>query len=132
MSRGRGVQRVLAQVFLAGIAVQFFLAGLGVFRAKPKGHDKLFESSAFDAHRVVGDAMMLIALVILIVALVSREQVRISVLLFVLMAVQFLLAGAGSVPALAALHPVNGLVLIGVAQFLVRTPTPQQAPAAAP
>ena len=47
-----------------------------MFRAKPHGTDKLFESSAFDAHRVVGDALILISFALLVLAIVNREQLR--------------------------------------------------------
>jgi multisubunit Na+/H+ antiporter MnhG subunit len=96
VERSQSAQRILAWLFLLGATLQFFLAGLGVFRAKPHGSDKLFESSAFDAHRVVGDALILIAFALLVLALVNREQVRLAFVLFVLMLVQFGLAAAGT------------------------------------
>jgi hypothetical protein len=123
VERSQSAQRILAWLFLLGATLQFFLAGLGVFRAKPHGSDKLFESSAFDAHRVVGDALILIAFALLVLALVNREQVRLAFVLFVLMLVQFGLAAAGdSIAALGALHPVNGILLIMISHILTRGP----------
>jgi Family of unknown function (DUF6220) len=123
MERSQSAQRVLGWLVLLGAVLQFFLAGLAVFRAKPHGTDKLFESSAFDAHRVVGDALMLLSFALLVVAIVNREQLRLALVLFVLMLVQFGLASAGdSVAALGALHPVNGLLILGIAHFLARGP----------
>jgi hypothetical protein len=123
VERPQSAQRILAWLFLLGATLQFFLAGLGVFRAKPHGSDKLFESSAFDAHRVVGDALILIAFALLVLALVNREQIRLAFALFVLMLVQFGLAAAGdSIAALGALHPVNGVLLILLAHILSRGP----------
>ena len=114
---------MLGWIVLLGAALQFFLAGLGVFRAKPHGTDKLFESTAFDAHRVVGDALVLATFAILVLAIVNREQVRIAGALFVLMLVQYGLAAAGdSVAALGALHPVNGLLVLGLAHLVARGP----------
>ncbi len=123
MERPQSAQRVLAWLFLLGATLQFFLAGLGVFRAKPHGSDKLFHSSAFDAHRVVGDALILIAFALLVLAIVNREQMRLALVLFVLMLVQFGLAAAGdSIAALGALHPVNGVLLLMISHILTRGP----------
>ncbi len=123
MERPQTAQRVLGWFVLLGATLQFFLAGLAVFRAKPQGSDKLFESSAFDAHRVVGDALILIAFALLVLAIVNREQVRLAFVLFVLMLVQFgLAAGGSSIASLGALHPVNGVLILGISHFLARGP----------
>lgn len=123
MERPQQTQRVLGWFVLVGAILQFFLAGLAVFRAKPHGGDKLFESSAFDAHRVVGYAVILLSFALLVLAIVNREQVRLAFLLFVLMLVQYALAAGGSkIAALGALHPVNGVLIIGIAHFLARGP----------
>lgn len=123
MERPQSAQRILAWIFMLGATLQFFLAGLAVFRAKPHNGEKLFKSSTFDPHRVVGDALILVAFALLVLAIVNREQVRLALLLFVLMLVQFGLAEAGhSVAAVGALHPVNGLLLIGISHFLTRGP----------
>lgn len=125
---------MLGWIFLLGATLQFFLAGLAVFRAKPHDSKKLFESSAFDVHRVVGYALILVAFALLVMAIVNREQVRLAFLLFVLMLVQLGLAEAGrSVAALGGLHPVNGLLLIGISHFLARGPrAPRKAAEPAP
>jgi hypothetical protein len=123
MERPQSAQRVLGWFMLIGSALQFFLAGLGVFRAKPHGTDKLFDSSAFDAHRVVGDALILISFALLVLAIVNREQLRLALVLFVLMIVQFGLAAAGdSIAALGALHPLNGVAVLAISHFLARGP----------
>jgi Family of unknown function (DUF6220) len=123
MERHQRAQAVLAWLVQLGAVLQFFLAGLAVFRAKPHGSDKLFKSSAFDPHRVVGDALILIAFALLVLAIVNREHIRLSFVLFVLMLLQFGLASAGdSVAALGALHPVNGLLILAVAHLLARGP----------
>jgi hypothetical protein len=127
MDRSQRTQRVLGWIVLLGATVQFFLAGLAVFRAKPHGTDKLFESSSFDVHRVVGYALILVAFALLVLAIVNREQVRIAMVLFVLMLVQYGLAEVGSsVAALGALHPVNGLLVLGVSHLLARGPGPRR------
>jgi uncharacterized protein DUF6220 len=98
--------RILALLFLAGAVVQFFLAGLGVFGG-----------TSFDAHRIWGDALTVISLVLVIMAFVSRrEALQASAVLLGLMIVQNLLAAVGTdVPVLGALHPVVGLAVLGVA-----------------
>jgi hypothetical protein len=132
MARSSRVHFVLSQLFLLLVVVQFFLAGLGVFRAKPHDNHKLFESSAFDPHRVVGDVTQLLALLILIAAFVAHDRVRLSALLFVLAVIQGILANAGGdAPVIGALHPVNGIVLAVIAHFLTRPAREAEAPAAA-
>jgi sulfite exporter TauE/SafE len=121
MDRSQSAQRILAWIFLLGAALQFFLAGLAVFRAKPHGSDKLFESSAFDLHRVLGYALIPVAFALLVLAIVNRQHLRLAAVLFVLMVVQMLLAEAGGdVPALGALHPLNGVALLAIAHVLAR------------
>jgi peptidoglycan/LPS O-acetylase OafA/YrhL len=106
-STGARAHRVLALVFLAGAVVQFFLAGLGAFGG-----------TSYDAHRGWGDALTVIALVLLILAFTSRrEAVQPSAVLFGLMVLQVILGGVigTDVPVLAAFHPVVGLAVLGAA-----------------
>lgn len=113
-------QRILIHVFLGLVAVQFFLAGLGVFRNNPEPSKKIVESSTFDAHRILGDVLTLLALVILVLAFVTRRALRLSVTLFVLMVIQNLLAGLGEdTPVLGALHGLNALVIVAIGALLL-------------
>jgi hypothetical protein len=107
--------RVLAITFLAGAVIQFFLAGLGAFKFEDE------DSSAFDPHAIVGDLLTLIALILLILAVVGRKQAQqASIVLFVLMIIQNVLGAAGAdAPILGALHPVNGLLILGVAGLTI-------------
>jgi hypothetical protein len=125
---------VLGWIALLGATLQFFLAGLAVFRAKPHDGDKFFKSSAFDVHRVLGDALILVTFAILVLAIVNREQIRLAAVLFALMVLQYILAGAGeSVAALGALHPVNGVAILALAHFIARGPrAPKAEPAPEP
>lgn len=132
MTPARRVHFLLCQLFLVLALAQFFLAGLGVFRAKPHESQKLFDSSTFDPHRVVGDVTQGVALLILIVAFIAKERVRLSAVLFVLAIIQGELAHAGGdAPVVGALHPVNGLALLAVAHFLTRPAREAEAPAGA-
>jgi hypothetical protein len=106
-------------LFLVLGAVQIFLAGVGVFDLD--GH-KLGSSgeTAFDPHRVNGDIMSAVALVLLILVLVARPGARLivlSVVLFLLMAVgQTLLAAGGEDQAwVGGLHAIVGIGLLGLA-----------------
>jgi uncharacterized protein DUF6220 len=111
MPRALTVHRICVVAFLAGLVVQFLLAGLGVFGAE-----------SFGAHRILGDALILLSLVILLTGLVGRMGRAIvwpSALLTGLMIVQVLLILAeDSVPALAALHVVNALAVVLIAQLV--------------
>jgi hypothetical protein len=127
VERPQTAQRVLGWFVLVGAMLQFFLAGLAVFRAKPHDTDKLYKSSAFDPHRVVGDALIVISFALLVLAIVNREQVRLAFLLFVLMLIQFGLAELGhKLAAVGALHPVNGVLILVLAHFLARGPSDQR------
>ncbi len=108
--------RVLAWLFFVGAVLQFFLAGLGVFRA-----------ASFSLHVTVGTLLGIVSLILLILAVLSvmrgalwRRSVTLAALLFALMVLQWLLVEVffGAVPALAALHPVNGLLIVAVAYTL--------------
>lgn len=132
MDRPQSAQRVLGWFALLGATLQFFLAGLAVFHGKVQGGDKLYKSSSFDVHKGVGDALILVTFAILVLAIVNRDQIRVAAVLFALMILQFILAGVGeSVPALGALHPVNGVAILALAHVIARGPrTPAEEPAA--
>ena len=100
------VHRALALLALAWGIVQFLLAGYAAFGG-----------SSFDAHSASGTLMTLLALIILILAAVGRRSaLQASAVLLLLMIVQNVLGAAGTdVPVLGALHPVNGLLILGVA-----------------
>jgi hypothetical protein len=104
---------ILAQVFLAGLLLQFYLAGLGLFGAGP-----------FQPHRIVGYALAALAIMFPVLALVGRlgqKLIGLSVLLVGLTIVQAMLpALRGSAGSIAALHPVNALALMGVCTAIRR------------
>lgn len=109
---GRWIHIGAAWLFAAGVLVQGYLAGQALA--------ELGGSGDFEAHRSVGYAVMgIVALVILVAALVGRmprRHVGLAVLLFVLYVVQTSLPNAReSSPAIAALHPANAMVLLGLA-----------------
>jgi uncharacterized protein DUF6220 len=112
-----------AILFLLLGAVQIFLAGLGVFNL---GGHQLGSSgeTAFDPHRVNGNIMSAVALLLLILVLVARPGARLiglTVVLFLLMAVaQPLLAAGGEDQAwVGGLHALVGIGLLGLASRLL-------------
>ena len=114
-------------LLVAGLFVQVFLAGLGVFDSPER----------FEIHRNVGYTLELLPLVMVLAGLVGRLGLRyvgLAALIFGLFIVQsILIALRGQTPAIAALHPVNGFVIlllaIVVARQAVRSARPSPATA---
>jgi hypothetical protein len=109
---GRWAHVAAAWLFAIGVLVQAFLAGQALAQ--------LGGSGDFGAHIAFGyEVMGLLALAVLITALVGRvprSQVGLSVGLLVLYIVQTALPNARtSAPVIAALHPVNAMLLLGLA-----------------
>ena len=115
------ISKALTGLFLIGVALAFFLAGLGTYGVKGRIDDKTATAS-FNPHRGVGSALTLIALLLLIAVAVARpggRTLKLAGALFVLMIVQYALAAAGtSVHVLGAFHALNGLLVLGVAGLL--------------
>jgi hypothetical protein len=105
-------------VFLVLGVAQIFFAGLGVFSLDGKQVGSPGET-AFDPHRFTGNAMGIVAIVILVLALVARAgrpSIILSVVLVALMILQSVLADFGKdVAALGGLHALVGVGLLGVA-----------------
>src|SRR5262245_41790247 len=105
---------VVACLFAVCILVQVFLAGMGVF----DGPDK------FETHRNFGYTFGWLTLVMVIIAAVGRLG-RLLIGLSLLTLLQFFLQSIlilfrESQPAIAALHPVNGVLLLVVATAIAR------------
>ena len=116
------IERWLIDLFLFAVVVQFFLAGLGVFRARPDGHQRLAESTVLDPHRALGTGLQGLALIILALAVVARKQVRESVALLVLMILQSVWASAGtSAAVLGGIHVLGGVAIAALAYRMHRT-----------
>lgn len=112
--------RWLLLAFLLLGAVQIFLAGLGAFRLADLDAST---DAAFAPHRVVGFTMGGIALVIFILALISRPGVRVivaSALLFLLafLAQSLLASLADNTVFFGGLHALDGLLILGIAGYL--------------
>jgi hypothetical protein len=111
----RWLHAVAAAVFAAAIVVQVFLAGQAIANLGGSGD---FATHAEFGYTWVG----LAALALVITALVARRPRRVvgyAVGLLILYIVQTLLPAAKeSIPAVAALHPVNAFVLLGLLGYL--------------
>jgi uncharacterized membrane protein YhaH (DUF805 family) len=106
-STGRRVHLGFIAVFLLLIFVQFYLAGRGVFG-----------QSNYDAHKDLGDFLHLFSLIILIATIAipatrNRVDIGMAAGLFVLVTIQAII-GDFKHPAIAAFHPVNALLIIGL------------------
>jgi hypothetical protein len=101
-----GAHRALSLFFLVGGVVQFILAGYSAFGG-----------SDWDPHAIWGTVLMVLALIILILAAVGRRAaLQSSAILFGRMILQNVLGAVGEdAPVLGALHPLNGLLILGAA-----------------
>ena len=116
MLRGyaRSALPFVAGLFAACTVVQVFLAGLGVFEGPQN----------FITHREFGYTFSWLILVLVVLAVVGRVPRRITGLalllglLFVLQSV--FVAFRSNMPQVAALHPVNGFLIVLVALLVTR------------
>jgi hypothetical protein len=121
----RRLHAVAAWVFVAAIVVQVFLAGAAI--------PQLGGSGVFASHVDFGYTIGLFALLVVVTAVIARagrQAIGISLALLVLYIIQTLLPGFHKdIPAAAALHPVNALVLFALAVWYARRAWRAAAPA---
>lgn len=96
----------VAVLFVACVVVQFFLAGLGVFESY----------ASFITHRDFGYAFGWLALVLLALAIVGRaprrQLLRVVAIIVAFAFQSVFVALRTEAPALAALHPLNGVLIL--------------------
>ena len=144
---GRSVMKWFAALYVVAIVVQVFLAGAGIFGLNNIKHaddcDKnpaicAGGSGTLDPHRALGFFLTMPgALLFLIVALIAwHPNMRIRVISIVLPFLAFFQMILAGLPRwLAALHPVNAMLLLGVFGWLaytLRQEQPQEAVGVAP
>lgn len=106
----RRAHLVVAWAFVAGVVVQVFLAGLGVFDSPER----------FEVHATWGYTLELLPIVLLVLALIGRlgrRQVVYPIVIFAMFMLQSILVALRTdMPMVAALHPVNGfgILLVGI------------------
>ena len=105
---------VAASILVLGLVLQVFLAGLGVF------DDPTF----FLTHRDTGYTLEGLAFFVIVFAAIARAgraQIGVAALIFGLFLLQSVfVAMRVSSPAVAALHPVNGFLILLLAIVLAR------------
>jgi hypothetical protein len=104
------IHLILNIVMLIAVIAEFFFAGMGVFHV-----------ASFAIHKATGEFITYASLLLLLLSLVgrlTRTRILLSALLVVLMIIQSLLVHV-PMPVVSALHPVNGLAIIGVIVFLL-------------
>jgi hypothetical protein len=125
-SFARGALPIAAAAFVACAVVQIFLAGLGVFD----------DPKSFVTHREFGYVFGWLTLVILVLALLGRAPRRVTglcVLLLVLFALQSVFVALRTdLPAIAALHPLNGFAILFVGVLITRAAWTARREAASP
>ncbi len=108
----RPIHLVVAWLFVIGLLVQVFLAGMGVFSS----------ATEFATHRDFGYLLTLLPVVLIVTGLVGgfgRWEVIAAAVMFVQFILQSILVfQRDSVPAIAALHPVNGFLILLIAIWL--------------
>jgi hypothetical protein len=126
----RTVHGWLAHLFAGLVALQVFAAGYGAFTTI---NNKKFDEDNFGLHGIVGLVIGLVAIILLILVAIDRrpDQVRrLTLILFGVTLLQFVLAAIGSSVALVGgLHAANALAVAFVAYLLVKATREQVAPA---
>src|SRR5687767_3321329 len=118
---------LVAWFFAIAAVVQIYLAGLGIF----------VEPESFELHRNVGYAIGVLGLVLLVLSFAAKMPFRViaaSALLLGLVALQSVLViFFKNQSNIAALHPVNGFIIVLLAVWLawrtlsyIRAPLPPE------
>ena len=113
-SIARTLHTVVAVLFVVGLIAQVWLAGRGVFESP----------TMFDTHRSLGYTLSLFTIALLVLGLLGgmgRRPAILAVVIFVLFILQSVfVVMRDSNPAIAALHPVNGFLILFLAIVLAR------------
>jgi hypothetical protein len=122
---GRIMFAVASWLLVAGLVVQVFLAGQGVFDSPDR----------FELHASFGYTLMALPLFMLLSGLagaVGRRLIGLSGLMFGLFFLQSILVSLrGQATAIAALHPLNGFLILFVSIAVARSVLAMRRPATA-
>ena len=109
---GRNVAAIVAWGFVVAVVIQFYLAGIGVFRGD------------YASHATFGHILELISVVLLILLVIvraSRVQIGLAVALVALVVAQNVFINVRATnPELAAFHPVNAVLILVVSIILAQ------------
>jgi hypothetical protein len=113
-SVARSVHLVVAWLLVAGLVIQIFLAGLGVFR----------DPASFETHRDFGYMLELLPIILLVLGVLAglgRRPALLAAGIFGLFLLQSVFVGLREdAPEVAALHPLNGFLITLLAIVLAR------------
>lgn len=148
MQRGAfTLYRYLIVLFAAACVVQIFLAGRGVFGIRPAASGKSVgdffdDQKSLDPHRVLGEILGLVAVIMLLAALVAWRDRRLIAWTLGLAIATEVLQHAFALPDhpwVAGLHVVSGVSILGSGVWLAydawqgaRRTVPEAAPAMTP
>ena len=114
----RSILRYAYPVYVFAIVLQVYFAGEGIFGA---GDSSIEDANSLNLHRDFGwfiaQPFALLLLIVTLLAWLPNKRIRtLSILAPILLIVQSLLPAAGR--WVAALHPVNAFVLLGLMGYL--------------
>ena len=112
MTWARPVHQWLVWLFLLGVGVQFFLAGLGVIGGE-----------SIDPHKMLGSLLQLLAVLMLVSAALAkmpRPVIIMSVVLVVLMLLQSVFVQIDSPLWLHSFHVFDAFLIAALAQHLAQ------------
>jgi len=115
MSLAYKLQRTCVASYLAAIGLQIYVMGLA-----------LFGVTSFMPHALLGYGMIVGALILTVLTVTAKLPRRAqlfagAVLVLTLLQPVLVLVLRGRAPALAALHPLNALVIFALASVVART-----------
>src|SRR4051794_1889386 len=113
--------RIVATVTSVAVVLQVGFAGFGGVNAIDHGASltKKTVENGFDKHDVTGTVVLVLMVILVIVALLARHQMRLTTILLVLGVVQALLSWAALHAAwVGFFHGVNALAIAGIAGSL--------------
>jgi hypothetical protein len=104
----------LTGLFVIGVLVQFFLAGVGVFGINAS---TVQNASSFDLHRNLGEILGLVSIIMLILALVARFSRRtvfeaVGLVLLVEVAQHGLATAGDNDKWIGGLHALDGVIIL--------------------
>jgi hypothetical protein len=108
----------LALLFIVGVFVQVYLAGVGIFGYNATDLDK---ASSFDPHRALGEILGLVAVIMLILSLIARRSRDLMIGSLVLALLIEIAQHALATPDhkwVGGLHALDGLIILGLAGWL--------------
>ncbi len=122
----RATYKYVIALFVIAVIVQIFLAGLGIFGAVEEIAAGGIDEEGFDdeigAHAALGHLLWFASILIFLISLgarLGRNRILLTLALPVLGFLQIVLAAAGEdAPVVGALHPVNALLMLGLAGYL--------------